>query len=559
MPTLYVLQGPDKGRTLKTSDPVVPIGRGSEQIPLTDQTVSRRHAEMREMDGAWTLDDLGSANGTWVNGVRVTKSVRLKHGDQIRVGSTLLVYAGDETIEQVSGTGIPTDLVSLDAGADRLDAAIVSRVSNDDSVIMAAPDTALAVKAWKIMRELSLIIGGPLGIEQLLARVLDIIFEEIDAQRGMIILRDEETNELIPEVVRFASRKARAEASKTTIFASRTIINDVLDKVEGVLCSNVETDERFRAGKSVQNLGMRSVICVPIVAREQAFGVIHLDCPVTQHTYSDAELRLLTAIGHQTGMAIENARLLKSLVERERLAAAGETAAHLSHSIKNILQGMRAGSDLVARALDKSDIEQVRRGWAIVDRNMDRCFALMLNMLAFSKQREPYMEMLQVNRIVDDVIKSTQRQADDAGIVVLAELDEHAPPIPVDQEGLHQALLNLVVNALDAVGRNNHGVINVRTKFDVIDRVVTISVTDNGPGIPPAERERIWQPFHSTKGHGGTGLGLAVVRKTIDELGGEVELVDPPDGGAQFVLRLPTADARKRTPGETQAPRRRRS
>ncbi len=558
MPTLYVLQGPDKGRTLKTSDPVAPIGRGSEQIPLSDQTVSRRHAEMREVDGAWMLEDLGSANGTWVNGVKVSKPVRMKHGDQIRVGSTLLVYAGDETIEQVSGTGIPTDLVSLDAGSDRLDSAIVSRVSNDDSVIMAAPDTALAVKAWKIMRELSLIIGGPLGIEQLLARVLDIIFEEIDAQRGMIILRDEETGELIPEVVRFASRKARAEASKTTIFASRTIINEVLEKVEGVLCSNVETDERFQAGKSVQNLGMRSVICVPIVAREQAFGVIHLDCPVPQHTYNEPELRLLTAIGHQAGMAIENARLLKSLVERERLAAAGETAAHLSHSIKNILQGMRAGSDLVARALDKSDIEQVRRGWGIVDRNMDRCFALMLNMLAFSKVREPHFEMLQVNRIVEDVVKLTQRQADDAGVVLLADLDEHVPPIPVDHDGLHQALLNLVTNALDAVGRNNEGVINLRTKFDVIERIVRISVADNGPGVPVAERERIWQPFHSTKGHGGTGLGLAVVKKTVTELGGEVELVSPPDGGAEFVIHLPTADARKRTPGETQAPRGRR-
>lgn len=95
MATLIVLQGPDKGRTLRTADDVVLIGRGSSQLPLTDQTISRRHAELRFVDGAWVLADLNSANGTYVNGARITRPVRLRHGDQIRLGSTLMVYTGD--------------------------------------------------------------------------------------------------------------------------------------------------------------------------------------------------------------------------------------------------------------------------------------------------------------------------------------------------------------------------------------------------------------------------------------------------------------------------------
>ena len=90
--TLHVLQGPDKGRTLRTSDDIVLIGRGSDQIPLTDQTVSRRHAELRVENGAWVLSDLNSANGTYLNGVRINRPTRLKHGDQIRLGGTLVVF-----------------------------------------------------------------------------------------------------------------------------------------------------------------------------------------------------------------------------------------------------------------------------------------------------------------------------------------------------------------------------------------------------------------------------------------------------------------------------------
>lgn len=547
------MQGPDKGRTLKTHDEIVLLGRGSDDLSLTDQTVSRRHAELKIADSAWTLTDLNSANGTYLNGVRLTKTTRLKHGDQIRLGSTLLVYAGDDSIEQLSGSNIPSDMVTLDAGSLDNDAAIVASMpSNEDSVIMAAPETAYAVKAWKVIRDLTDVIGSLLTADQLLARVLDIIFEEVEVERGVIFMRENE--DLLPAAVRFRSRKARAESQRESIIASRTILNHVLTSREGVLSSNAVSDKRFRSGKSVQNLGMRSVICVPVVAREQILGVIHLDCPVTRHTYNEHELRLIIAIGHQTGLAIENARLVQAQLERERLAAAGETAAHLSHSIKNILQAMRSGAEILQRGLDKHDFNASTQGWRMVERNLDRCYNLMLNMLAFSKPREANLEPLSIGKVVSDVVELVQKQADDARLVLLADLDNDAPPIPSDYDGLHQVLLNLVENAIDAAPRGS-GIINVRTRFDPIERRVAISVADNGPGVPESERPRIFEPFYSTKGHGGTGLGLAVVRKIVVELGGVIELVSPRDGGAEFVVTLPTVLERRASPGDTQGPK----
>ncbi len=556
MATLIVLQGPDKGRTFQTGDEDVIVGRGSAQLPLTDQTISRRHAQLQMQDGSWVLSDLKSANGTYLNGVHVQRPTRLKHGDQIRVGSTLMVYTGDESIRQFTGASIPSDLVRLDAGSAKVDSSVVASVpSNEDSIVLAAPETAYAVKAWNTMRELSDVIGSLLAPNQLLARVLDIVFQEAEVDRAVIFVRDEATGEFLPDIVRFRNPAQAQAGNGKSIIASRTIMKHVVDSRAGVLCSNAVADARFQSGKSVQNLGMRSVICAPIVAREQVLGIIHLDCPVTRHTYNEYELRLITAIGYQTGLAIENARLVQSHLEQERLAAAGETVAYVSHYIKNVLQGMRGGADILERGLEKHDLEVTAQGWRIVERNLDRSYNLMLNMLAFSKQREPRVEMLQVNRVVEEVVALLQKQADDKRIVLLADLDEHAPPLPADYDGVHQVVLNITTNAIDAVA-SERGMINVRTRYDTGRQELMISVTDNGPGVPHELRHKIFEPFHSTKGQGGTGLGLAVARKIVGELGGRIELVDPPDGGAEFRVCLPASSEDQLGKGDTQGPAR---
>src|SRR5437764_8203294 len=140
MPTLTILQGPDHGRSYQTlKDEPTLIGRASDVVPLTDNTISRKHAEIRPIDGHWELIDLKSANGTLLNGKRVERPIRLKHGDQIRMGSTLLVWGGDEAVRSLPpGLGAARDLIDLDAKA--VDTAIVQSVpSSDDSVIMASP------------------------------------------------------------------------------------------------------------------------------------------------------------------------------------------------------------------------------------------------------------------------------------------------------------------------------------------------------------------------------------------------------------------------------------
>lgn len=541
MATLYILQGPDKGLSFRTAGEAAVLGRESDQIPLTDRTVSRRHAELRPENGYWTLRDLQSANGTYLNGVRLDRPVRLKHGDQIKVGATLIVYGGGESLEKLPAGHIPRDLVNLDASGRNLDSAILSSVpASEESVIIAAPEMAEGARAWRVMYELSEVIGAVISPDQLLERVLDIIFEQVQVDRAFILMREPPGEDLIPCVVRY---RHRPRGQRDRITTSQRIINMVVEKREGVLCTNAMTDQRFASkelGGSIADFGLVSVICAPILVRDELLGVIHVDSSVAKHTYTQEQLRLITAIGHMTGLAIQNTRLVQSRMQTARLAAVGETVAYLSHSIKNILQGLQSGSDLVQKGLQKQQLSRVGQGWGIVERNLDKILHLTTNMLAFSKPREPRLEQTQLNAVVSDAVALAQRKADEKSVILMTDLDESFPPIPIDADGIHQVVLNLVVNAVDAAPPEK-GLVNVNTQFDADRSEAVIRVSDNGPGIAPEMASKLFEPFHSTKGQGGTGLGLAVARKITEEHRGRIVVESEPGQGTVMRVVLPVS------------------
>jgi len=555
MPSLTVLRGPEKGLGFQTreDEPAV-LGRASDALSLTDYTVSRRHAEVRPVGGGWQLVDLNSANGTYLNGKRVERPVRLKHGDQIRLGGTLLVWSGKD--ENVPGTGFgdrvaASDLVELDAGNKRVDASIVGSVASmDDSMILASPAAAEAVRAWRVLSTLLEAVGAVPSPDELLERVMDILFEEVPADQGFILMQDPMDGTYKPHVVRHR-RDAQGK-----IRTSRTIVDHVIEHREGLLCSNAMSDERFSGGDrsgSIQAMGLQSVICVPIISREDVVGGIHLDSAMSSHIYTEEQLRLVTAIGRMAALAVENARLVSERMRTERLAATGETGAALSHYIKNIVQGMMSGSDVVEMGLKNQSLANMDQGWQIVRRNVDKIMSLTMNMLAFAKERKPRLESAQVNALVKDVLELVRRRADDKGVLLLSELEDPMPAIPMDRDGIHQVVLNIVANAIDAVPKSS-GAVNIKSSYDPQRAQVTITVGDNGPGIPDEMRERVFDAFYSTKGHGGTGLGLAVAHKIIDEHAGTISVKSIALEGTLVRVTLPAIQAQETDSEATRGP-----
>ncbi|MCY2923861.1 MAG: ATP-binding protein [Planctomycetota bacterium] len=527
MASIQVIQGADKGRSFELREGPNVIGRECEGVELADPTVSRRHCQIGAgSSGQWILEDLGSANGTFLNGVRGKKPWSLNRGAQIRCGSSLLVFT------TLTGPGAAAG-VDIDEKGNLVDAAIVATLpSNEDSVIIPTPEAgAEAIDNLRILYGLVAEVSRIFDVRELLNTTLDHILSHVTADRGHILLLGE-NGELTPAASRLPEGSRSSE-----IPISRTIIDEVVRKQVGVQSTNAMSDQRFHAGKSVHNFGIRSAICVPLKGRGRILGVIHIDCSVSDHTYSTEQLRLLTAIGYQVGLAVENVALHEAAVQSERLAAVGETVAQLSHHIKNILQALRAGTDVVEIALRGADLKKATAAWPLVQRSLGRINDLIMNMLAFSKEREPLMAATDVNETLNECIELITAQADERGVPIMTDL-KPLPTIPADSAGLQQAMINLLSNALDAVASNT-GVITVTSRHDTMNRTVVVQVIDNGSGIESDRLPYIFQPFYSGKGQAGTGLGLTVAKKTIAEHRGSIVAKSTPGGGTTFTLTLP--------------------
>lgn len=571
---LAVIQGPDKGRTfqLPADEPQL-IGRSSEALPLSDNTVSRRHAELTPDHGSWYVRDLNSQNGTHVNGVEIRERTKLRPGDQVRCGSTLFVFGRiDGAARGASGDDL--DLVRV-LRPEQIDAEIERTLAgNDDSVIMAEPEPrAAALHHLRLIYQLTALTTTLTERDALLAAVMELVFNEFQPERGFIVLVDEPagagyspsssvspglrpgsgSNAANPAAnlpdFRTAVVKHRTppkDRKDGRIHVSRTILHHTLRSSEGVLSSNAMSDPRFAKGDSVQQFKIRSALCSPIEFKDRKFGAIYIDSSMANYTFTAEQLALLNAIARHTGLALANAEAYAEKLQNERLAAIGETVASLSHSIKNILQGLRGGADVVDMGLTKEDLKVARGGWTILKRNIDRIVGLTLNMLAYSRHRAIEAELTPLTPLLEDCAQLLSDQCAARQIAMLLDADPEIPPIAMDANLMHQAIVNLLVNAVEAVEPRT-GAVTIRASYQpatpTARAAARIDVIDNGPGIAPERHKQIFQPFQTTKGLRGTGLGLAVTKRIIEEHGGSIFLQSAEGRGATFSVLLPADHA----------------
>jgi len=235
-------------------------------------------------------------------------------------------------------------------------------------------------------------------------------------------------------------------------------------------------------------------------------------------------------------------QLEKELVRSESLAAVGETVAGLAHYIKNILIGLEGGSYVVDVGLDKNDTDKLRTGWQSIQRNIGRISDLVFDLLTYSKKREPESQNCFPNEIANDVVELVEKRARENNIRISKEFDLSIDEVTMDPRTVHRSLLNLVTNAIDAclfdedTGKNWE--ICVKTVREN-GNIIRFEVQDNGSGMAQEVEDKLFSSFFSTKGGRGTGLGLLVTKKLIEEHKGTIEFTSLPGKGTTFILRLP--------------------
>jgi len=557
--SLFVIQGRDQGNRFEFDSRRLPVTLGRDAsctIQLHDTEVSRLHAEIRLVDGKLLLVDQQSSNGTFVNSSRIERH-ELVSGDQLQLGRTVMLFtgAGDSSVGDL-------DRRIRIVGAQPADnSRIVRTMRQEEGSQIFSPAFDQTQSNWlararsnlQVMYRTALAVSHTLDIGELLDRIMQLIFEWVEADRGCIMLFDPESKQVTPRVRR--DRKTEGTASDNSmdhIDISRTILDYVLEQREGVLTSDAQDDQRWQGAQSIVYQGVREAICVPMQGRYDIVGVIYIDTllPASRalarsaKKFSDDHLKLMIAIGHQAALAVEDTNYYSAMVQAERLAAVGQTIATLSHHIKNILQGIRGGSYLIEMGLNDHDESIVRKGWDIVEKNQRRISSLVLDMLTFSKEREPDLAPCDLNDTVADVIELMQARAEEKQVTLQCDLAADMPALVYDPEGIHRATLNVVTNAIDACAENLQqsrpaGLVRVMTTYVAEGPLAQVAVADNGAGIAAEDLQDIFSLFVSRKGSRGTGLGLPVSQKILKEHGGQIRVESQVGRGSTFTLEFP--------------------
>ncbi len=242
-------------------------------------------------------------------------------------------------------------------------------------------------------------------------------------------------------------------------------------------------------------------------------------------------------------LVAQDLRELKQLeqekVEAERLAAVGQTVAGLAHGIKNILTGLEGGMYVTSSGLKRGDEGRVRQGWEMLERNMGRISELARSLLAFSRGEALTCREISPVDVVNDVVALYRDGARQQGIQLSAVVDDGVAPASMDPEALHSCLANLVSNAVDACLVSGSSDCHVKVRVREIHGVLVFEVVDTGCGMDYEVKKKAFTSFFTTKERGGTGLGLLLTRKIVQQHGGSIVLETEQGEGTTFRLEFP--------------------
>lgn len=280
--------------------------------------------------------------------------------------------------------------------------------------------------------------------------------------------------------------------------------------------------------------------------------------PETTITDVDGESIPVRLVGNQLldednliGMAfsVQDLRKLKEMekakLEAERLAAVGQTVAGLAHGVKNLLTALEGGMYMLNTGMHKGNAPRVQKGMEMLERNIERISVFVKAFLGFSKGREIQVRISQPTEIAQEVVDLYSTKAEQMGIELRHEVQGNVAPAPIDYESMHECLTNLVGNAIDACSMSDDGkVCHVTVVTKENNDAIIFEVIDDGCGMDYEVKRKVFTTFFTTKGLGGSGLGLLMTKKIVQEHGGTIELASTPGEGTTFRICLP----RKRLP-----------
>ncbi len=294
--------------------PVTTIGRSSmNDLPIADKMLSRQHARiLRDGNGGLTIEDLGSRNGTFVNGERLVHTRPLKSGDRITVGAVTLKVESESTtrvrIDELAGDDHALDNTILKASAELL------RQPAETDPRLPAEQLSKLIESLRVVNELTIELLRDVSVDELLKFLMDKVFETLVPDRGVVLLRSATSGELVPAVVRVAEG-----ISAEDIRLSKTLVATVVEKRNGLLLMDTANGSGVSLSESIRLSGIKSVLAAPLENEGEVVGLIYVDCRMGHRSFEEADLRLLTSLANVAAAKIQNARLMAEAAEKRQM------------------------------------------------------------------------------------------------------------------------------------------------------------------------------------------------------------------------------------------------
>lgn len=579
----------DEGRrVLPLTKSRTTVGRaGDQDLSLSDRKVSGAHALLEKSGAQFRVRDLGSTNGTYVNGVLVEGLSPLRIGDEVRFGNTRALFT-DRDPNTVDWPGSDSDSILL--GEDELDAevgprTVKFRVQDIERDLFDSEEThgslaALQRRLQVLYRMTALTRKPGRSVDQLLDQALELVLEVSDADRGAFFLVDEETQRLVPHGVR--DRRGPTQARGI----SRTILSQVWTTGEAIISRDAQADERFEANQSILSHNIRSALAVPLHAQsreggQMVLGVLHLDKRSARRPFESEDLQLAVIVAQQAAATIANLRLIEAITEANRelerardeilrwnqeletkvatrtaeVQEQAERIADLSrqkdqllgmvaHDLRTPLTGMLgfaevAISDLQAGSATEHTLEDL----LVIRQSAQEMSELLNDLLDVSrleagKLRIDLRPLDLAGRIREDR-RRYEMWAGSKEIGFSAKAPSGELWVLADPKRIQQVLNNLVSNAIKF--STTGGSIALRLKAN--SSRVEVSVQDTGQGIAPEDLEKVFASYEQTKtrataGEHGAGLGLSIAKKLVELHGGDIWVESKPGVGSRFTFSL---------------------
>ncbi|MGF1678638.1 MAG: GAF domain-containing protein [Candidatus Methylacidiphilales bacterium] len=323
---------------------------------------------------------------------------------------------------------------------------------------------------------------------------------------------------------------------------SESLVGVVVRRMKPRMVLNVQENQHYQQTELARREGLVSLLAVPLVFQDKPLGVLSVYTG-TQHRFANDEIRLLTALAGLSAVAIAKARMLESVVEveerlkaTERLSALGWLAAEIAHEIRNPLTVVQMlfhsmTEDLVMDASNAKDAQLIAKRLKHMDRILEQ-------ILTFSRSAEPELDQLNAEDVLEDLSLLVRLKLNEQKIELIKQIESPSLLFQGDRAQVEQAILNLVLNACQAMSPGGNLVLRARTVNHRGRAMISLGVKDSGKGMTAKQKEALFSPFLSGR-KGGTGLGLALVKKTLDGHGGEIVVRSRKGSGTTIELLFP--------------------